>query len=65
LAKPGGELARHVEPSVFPTDKEGLLASASRQTAPQDVMATSARLPDGKTFQTFEEVWETLGGPNF
>jgi Protein of unknown function (DUF2795) len=65
LGEARGELARHVEPSVFPTDKDGLLASASRQSAPQDVMATLARLPDGKTFQTFEEVWETLGGPNF
>lgn len=65
LAEARGELARHVEPSVFPTDKDGLLASADRQGAPNHVIATLQRLPEGKTFQTFEQVWETLGGPNF
>jgi hypothetical protein len=59
------ELARHIEPSAFPTGREGLLASATDQGAPQDVLDTLNRLPEGQTFQNVEEVWEALGGHNF
>jgi Protein of unknown function (DUF2795) len=65
LAEARAELARHLEPSVFPAAKESLLESASSQGAPNAVIGTLQRLPDGKTFRTFEEVWEALGGPNF
>src|SRR5436305_6719072 len=41
------ELARHLEPSVFPADREALIASARRHGASEDVTASLGRLPDG------------------
>jgi len=55
------ELARQLQPSVFPADREALIASARRRGASEDVMATLGRLPDG-TFDHLEAVWEALGG---
>ena len=64
-AEARAELARHLEPSGFPTDRDGLLASASDQGAPQDVIDTLSRLPEGREYRNVEEVWEALGGRNF
>jgi hypothetical protein len=64
-AEARAELARHLEPSAFPTDRDGLLASASDQGAPQDVIDTLRRLPEGREYRNVEEVWEALGGRNF
>jgi hypothetical protein len=55
------ELARNLEPSVFPADREALLASAQRLQAPLGVIEQLSRLPDG-TFDHLEAVWEALGG---
>ena len=55
------ELARHLEPSVFPADRPTLIASARRSGAPDDILASLERLPDG-TFDHMEAVWEALGG---
>ena len=55
------ELARHLQPSVFPADREALVASARGQGAADDLVATLGRLPDG-TFDHLEAVWEALGG---
>jgi hypothetical protein len=55
------ELARHLEPSVFPADRAALLASAQRQQAPAAVIERLSALPDG-TYDHLEAVWEALGG---
>ena len=55
------ELARHLEPSVFPADREALAASARRSNAPGWVLDSLTALPDGP-FETTEAVWEALGG---
>ena len=55
------ELARNLEPSVFPADREALIASAERMNAPGPVVDRLRRLPDGEFTHT-EAVWEALGG---
>jgi hypothetical protein len=55
------ELARHLEPSVFPADRVALLASAERQNAPGAIIEALSGLPEG-TFEHTEAVWEALGG---
>jgi hypothetical protein len=55
------ELARHIQPSVFPAEREALLESARQEHAPDDVIATLEELPRGRTFQNVAEVWEALG----
>jgi hypothetical protein len=64
-AEARADLARHLEPSVFPADRRALLSSASGQGAPDEVMGTLQQLPEGRTFRTLEEVWEALGGRTF
>ena len=64
-AEARADLARHLEPSVFPADRQALLTSASGQEAPASVMEILRRLPEGRTFGTLEEVWEALGGRDF
>jgi hypothetical protein len=56
------ELARSVEPSTFPADRQALLESARRNHAPQPVLDRLARLPEGRTFENVEAVWLALGG---
>jgi hypothetical protein len=55
------ELARHLQPSVFPADKTRLVESARQMGAADDVIAQLGRLPDG-VFDHLEAVWEALGG---
>ena|SRR5205085_2791586 len=55
------ELARHLQPSVFPADRATVVASARRMGAADDVVERLRRLPDG-TFDHVEAVWEALGG---
>jgi hypothetical protein len=56
------ELARHLRPSVFPGDKEALLAVARDEQAPGAVLDALGALPEGKEFPNVEAVWEALGG---
>jgi hypothetical protein len=56
------ELARHLRPSVFPGDREGLLAVARDENAPGAVLDALAVLPQGVEFGNVEAVWEALGG---
>ncbi len=55
------ELARHLQPSVFPADREALMESARRFGASAELVDRLASLPDG-TFDHMEAVWEALGG---
>ena len=56
------ELARHLETSVFPADRELLLESARRTQAPPRVLDQLSRLPEDTTFTHTQAVWEALGG---
>ena len=56
------ELSRHLRASVFPADREALLAEARENNAPDAVIAKLSGLPAGHTFATVYEVWEALGG---
>jgi hypothetical protein len=56
------ELARHLEPSAFPADRQALLDAAEEQRAADAVLGLIRELPEGRTFQKVEEVWEALGG---
>ena len=55
------ELARFLEPSAFPGDRERLLAAAMQEQAPQWILSSLERLPDG-SYANVERVWEALGG---
>jgi len=55
------ELARHVQPHVFPASREDVIDSAQRGRAPAEVLRWLERLPDGQ-YANFEGVWEALGG---
>ena len=56
------EIARHLDPSVFPADREALLGSARANHAPAWITDLLSALPDGRTHPNTESVWETLGG---
>jgi uncharacterized protein DUF2795 len=55
------ELARHLQPSVFPADREALVESARGMGASDDLLTRLSQLPEG-TFDNLEAVWEALGG---
>ena len=55
------ELARRLDPSVFPADRAALVANAQRRQAPPQLIERLSGLPDG-TFDHVEAVWEALGG---
>ena len=53
------ELARRLEPSVFPAERGDLLASAERQHAPDWLLDALRGLPDA-AYPTTESVWRAL-----
>jgi len=53
------ELARSIEPSVYPARPGELLASAEREHAPEWVTDALRRLPDD-LYETTEAVWEAM-----
>jgi hypothetical protein len=55
------ELARHLQPSVFPADRAALVESARRMGASDALIGRLEQLPEG-TFDHLEAVWEALGG---
>jgi hypothetical protein len=56
------EIARHLEPSIFPADRETLLSSARDNNAPNIVMERLRQLPEGKVFDNVQAVWTAVGG---
>jgi hypothetical protein len=58
------ELSRHLRPSVFPADREELVAEAEGRNAPASVSAALSRLPPGFQFATLGEVWAALADPD-
>lgn len=55
------ELARHLDPSVFPAHPAALLESAQRHHAPGWVFDALRSLPE-HTYENTQAVWEALGG---
>jgi hypothetical protein len=58
-AAPG---ALGLRPSAFPADREGLLAEADANDAPEPVRDALRRLPADRDYGTAYDVWEALGG---
>lgn len=56
-------VAASLRPSVFPADRHELLRVAYDERAPAEAIRLLERLPDGTTWDRFEEVWEIAGGP--
>jgi hypothetical protein len=56
------EIARHLEPSIFPADRETLLSSARDNGAPNSVMERLRQLPEGTVFENVQAVWTAVGG---
>jgi hypothetical protein len=60
-AEARSRIAAHLRPSIWPADREALVACAEEMQAPPDVLDQLRQLPDG-TFSHTEAVWEALGG---
>ncbi len=58
-----GDLARHLQPSVFPADRARLLESAREMHAPESMLELIEQVPDGREYSNVQEVWEALGLP--
>ncbi len=54
-------LASSLRPSIWPADREALVACAREEHAPGWLIDRLGQLPDG-TFSHTEAVWEALGG---
>ena len=50
-------LGRYLRRSAFPADRAALLGEAADNEAPEDILATLRRLPQGREFQTVAEAW--------
>ena len=53
------ELARRLRPSIFPAERDELLASAEREHAPDWLLDALRDLPDA-AYPTTESVWREL-----
>lgn len=56
------ELARWLQPSAFPADRERLLHSAKETAAPDWVVEAVQGLPEGASYDNVQDVWRALGG---
>jgi len=56
------ELARWLEPHLFPARRDELVAGARDRLAPGPVTELLERLPDEGIFSNVEAVWEAVGG---
>jgi hypothetical protein len=56
------ELARSIEPSIFPARPAELEASAAGNFASEGIIRALQALPD-RVYENVQDVWSTLGGP--
>jgi hypothetical protein len=56
------ELARWLQPSVFPASAERLVQSAAETHAPDRVMGMLKSLPAQESYDNLQDVWRALGG---
>ena len=61
-AEARSDLARFLQPSAFPADRDGLLASAAETNAPAEVIRALESLPSSKVYDNVESVWEDVAG---
>jgi hypothetical protein len=55
-------IARAIDGSIFPADRERLVQNARDHDTPSEIVAALQRLPEGIRFINVESVWEALGG---
>jgi Protein of unknown function (DUF2795) len=56
------DIARFLTPSVFPADRDALVADAEGNHAPDEVLERLRVLPAGRAYGNVEDVWAALGG---
>ena len=56
------DLARSLEPSVFPARAGELVETARQNYAPEETIRRLEMLPDS-TYENVQQVWAALGGP--
>ena len=61
-AEARSQIASYLRPSIWPADREALMACAQDLNAPPHIVEWLAQLPDD-TYTHTEAVWEALGGP--
>jgi hypothetical protein len=61
-AEARSDIARFIDPSTFPTDREGLIETAEANNAPAAVLERLQAVPGGRTYQGLPDVWAALGG---
>jgi hypothetical protein len=62
-AEARADLARHLQPSVFPAGRARLLESAREVHAPESMLELIEQIPEGREFANVQEIWEALGLP--
>jgi uncharacterized protein DUF2795 len=62
-AEARADLARHLQPSIFPADRARLLESAREMSAPDSMVSLLEEVPADRAFANVQEVWEALGLP--
>ena len=55
------DLARHLQPSIFPAPRSALMASARALAAPPPLVEALSQLPD-ETYENVQAVWTAFGG---
>ena len=61
-AEARADIARFLNPSSFPADREALLADAEANHAPAGVTERLQALPAGRSFENVQDIWSALGG---
>ena len=61
-AEARSDIARYLDRAAFPADREGLLANAEANNAPDQVLERLQALPGGRTYRSLPDVWSALGG---
>ena len=61
-AETRADIARFLDPSTFPADRDALVADAQRNQAPAEVLERLQALPAARTYENVQDVWGALGG---
>jgi Protein of unknown function (DUF2795) len=61
-AETRADIARFLTPSVFPADRDALVADAEGNQAPDAVTERLRALPAGRAYENVQDVWSALGG---
>ena len=61
-AETRADIARVLNPSAFPADREALLADAEANQAPAGVVERLQALPAGRAYENVQDIWRALGG---